>query len=313
MKTWGLVIQGPRVTYGQGAKITPNGFDSAETVTTNVLKLSTYFDECVVSTWTDSEFVGLSSRATVIRSKPPKHDPDNRRKQFVSTSRGLEHLRSSGCSHAVKIRTDQLIPPNTIEWIQRVLETNPQSKPRIIASEYLPSQPFYVGDFLFAGSIEDLQLLSKPMLGRRRKLHPVIGLDYTLRLLREVREDYYSIFSRGIPAAIPLVRGNAKVVNYWAACVEDHFRFLPWRHFEGIYWRGSPMSGILDWTTFGFGSNADGRATRFDPHSVHGLTEQLETLKYQYGLYYRRRVGAAVRRVQRLDQRAVQDIFRLPE
>jgi hypothetical protein len=213
-------------------------------------------------------------------------------------------LRRSGCSHAVKIRTDQLIPPGTIEWIQRFLENQHRSKPKIIASEYLPSQPFYVGDFLFAGSIEDLLLLSKPMLGRRRTIHPVIGLDYTLRFLREVREDYYSVFTRGLPAAIPLARGDAKVVNYWATCVEDHFRFLPWSQFEGISWRGTPMRGIFDWTTFGFGSDVDGRATRVEPPLVRGFTEQLETLKYQYGLYYRRRLGAVVRRLPRMNRSA---------
>lgn len=55
---WGLVIQGPLVTYGQGPNNVESGFSAISTININIQNFLSIVDHIVLSIWDDENFGG---------------------------------------------------------------------------------------------------------------------------------------------------------------------------------------------------------------------------------------------------------------
>ena len=187
---YGLIIQGPRYSVGIGPNKaqSKDGFDTLDTVKENIRRLKSKVELVVLSTWHNSGFEAsnVSSQATLLESYPLlDFDYLNQKKQFLMMFVGASYIsRNSNCTHIIKIRTDQLIPVELIDWLDGFFVAESLDEKKIICSEMLRDQPFYVGDFLFAGSIGKITSFAADVLqynGQRLALsNPV---DYALKYL----------------------------------------------------------------------------------------------------------------------------------
>jgi hypothetical protein len=158
---WSLVIQGPLVGFGYGPNNSKTGFIAEETIRENIKTFTPYVSKIIVSTWVGSGFQltenELRSGVVLLESKIPYEiRPDNRLKQFASTLPGVNYLRkNSQATHVLKIRTDQLVNPSVIKWLDNFfidhaaefIDEETTQKSFLIFSEFRKDTPFYFWDF----------------------------------------------------------------------------------------------------------------------------------------------------------------------
>jgi len=290
------VIQGPRLTYGQGPNNTPDGFDSAEVVAQNIERFSGLAHDVVVSSWVGSELAHASKGVRLLESTPPRFDPDNRRKQFLSTAMGIRAL-SADVTHVLKVRTDQLIPPTLLPWLSRTLfeqgsrQIGRTDLGRIIISEFLPTTNFYVGDFVFAGRRHDVELFVETNVAFGAKnLHPMIAVDYVLKYLSRVEPSFEDALSPSVPYLLQIADPrNRRAVEAWSRWKYEYFAALPRDILLDFEWRGRAMASILDWGGFEFFGEGT-RPPKVSPKGALASLPSLSRFAYQeYGRYWRKR------------------------
>ena len=172
---WGLIIQGPTISYGQGPNVNKEGFNSIQTIFENIKNFIPFVNKIVISTWDQSNlnlkpYTQDDGNVFLIESIGPNNSYDNRLKQFISTYAGVNFIKNNfnGVTHVLKIRTDQLIDPSIIKWLSDIYShSNAASdlsrynqEDKIIFSDSIISTNFYLGDFIFAGKINDIYTLS---------------------------------------------------------------------------------------------------------------------------------------------------------
>lgn len=264
MNRWGLVIQGPAIStglqgplkaVGQGPNVHPTGYNCLDAIRANLQAVTPDFACAVVSTWLGS---GLpqsldGDSVLVMESAEPKQDFDNRRKQFVSTARGLEYLSDRGVTHVVKIRTDQILTRDTFTWLKDRYGSCDETDGTLTVSEFLPSTPFYVGDFIIAGTLRNLSTFVSANVGYGpRNLHPSAGIDYVLKYLSRVEPEFWDQINVKIPLLPQLADPrNVPLRRYWSRVRRSYFDFLPRKHLESVTWRGVPLNTVLDIEVFG--------------------------------------------------------------
>lgn len=254
---WGLIIQGPLVTFGQGGNNVEHGYQSLETINRNIDAFKSRVCKIVVSTWEDSGIeLGLSiDRSAVVLENPQPcgNDPDNRRKQFISTQAGLRFLQNNTTvSHVLKIRTDQEVPAEIVDWLTRFFNSeaskklNCDSTSKLIFSEFVQNEKFFVGDFIFAGKIRDLINFVDANVILKRNFHPCIGIDYLLKHLSvNDRRIYENCFHRMLPLIIQVARDDIEAVNqYWNRVLAGYVSFPPKTLSDEIIWRGRRMGDL---------------------------------------------------------------------
>jgi len=253
---WGLIIQGPIITFGQGGNNSNKGFDSTNVINQNIRNFAPLVEKIIFSTWVDSGFKYSNNKIdnffVVENPLPCNRDPDNRKKQFYSTYAGIRFLQmNSNVTHVLKIRTDQLIPLAIIDWLQNVF-TNEiminefQIDQKIIFSEFIKSESFYVGDFIFAGEINKVFEFIDINLKFKKNLHPSIGVDYFLKYLSVIdSNNFKKLFIRSIPLIAQVSLKKSEIVTiYWRNQLANKASFIPRFIANDIIWRGRIMKDL---------------------------------------------------------------------
>lgn len=259
--SWGVVIQGPRITYGRGPAAIPEGFDSLNVVQANLDLLHELADEVVVSTWLENGFEYPLEGADVVATRLPRCAPDNRRRQFVSVEEGTKRL-SKGITHVLKIRTDQQITRELFEWCQKVTATcqdetdgllDPSGN-HLILSDFMKEKPFYVGDFVFAGRRHTVERFVELNLATSKNLHPVNGVDYVLKYLKGIAPEFGALFKPLLPLHLQIELLNRReCIQMWPILRDRYFKVLPREVFLDIHWRGIRMTDLpIGWESFAF-------------------------------------------------------------
>lgn len=255
---WGLVIQGPILSFGQGPNNSENGYNSLDTIRRNVEKFEDIVDRIVISTWDDCKIdicdITKSQNVHLVKSKSPRSKIDNRLKQFISTNVGVQFLKKHNyITHILKIRTDQEIDPDLINWLSDYFMLSKKKYPfnsdiqedRIVFSDYLATTNFYLGDFIFSGTINDLSRFCTLNLNENI-LHPTIGIDYILKYLKKINSNFVNYFFKTIPLLYQLAnKKNIYLENYWHEEFKNKFCVIPIKYFDSIIWRGKILSEVI--------------------------------------------------------------------
>lgn len=265
---WGMVIQGPSVSTGLKGKrlsvpdspiVNPLGYDCLKSVSSTVAAAEGLFSHIVISTWTDSGFGVLDNLEglSIVETDPPADDWDNRRKQFLSTQRGLELLEKIGITHVVKVRTDQTIPREILEWIVNKATCEDVKQDQIVVSDMIASEIFYVGDFLWAGRLDSVTRLVRAVNSFGfLVLDPVVTKDWVLKFALSTDVSLTKVLSRGPSLPIQLRDPrNESLREYWLHFRDENFTPIPRGLLAKITWRGRAMSDIIDMEAFLDASN----------------------------------------------------------
>jgi len=259
--SWSLIIAGPRISYGQGPNRTNEGYDSNFDVIENLNNLSNLFDKIILATWVGENFVNLpESKCFQIQIfQPPRgiSDPDNRRKQILAMRNGLRLLADLDITHVVRIRSDQVVSFKMIKYIQEVYNFG-ENDHLIFNSDWIPTELFYSGDFIFAGRVDVLLEYCDAYLKNRTKLHPVATKDYVLKWLRHKKEFISPLGKVGIVGGLLFAENVTQAkIDLWQRLRPKTFAYPTRELFEGLIWRGRTMAEISDWKSFGFAEEQD--------------------------------------------------------
>lgn len=108
----------------------------------------------------------------------------------------------------------------------------------------LPSNPFYMGDFYFAGTKKDMISFCQSILEFPIKnLHPSIGTDYILKYLVTRDSNFYNHFLKKIPKIFQI--HNQLPIEYWLKIKCNNLSVMPSVYFESLIWRGKLMTDVL--------------------------------------------------------------------
>jgi len=245
----GLVIQGPIIGYGQGPNININGFNATGNIYENIKSFSNLVECIVISTWENSglninnksgKVVLIENKNLIIKEK------DSRIRQFITSYEGAKFMKKNfNVTHLLKIRSDQLINSKLIiNWLYKYFENSDRlNSEKIIFSDSLIKTPFYLGDFIFAGKIDNiLEFLSLNLINK--KLHDTVGLDYVLKFLSKKDHDFYSFFLKKVPLKYQIHKNiNAEI--YWNKVFIKYFEVIPIEVFETIVWRNKKIRDVL--------------------------------------------------------------------
>jgi hypothetical protein len=244
----GLVIQGPIITFGQGPNNAVNGFDSRDCIIKNINNFSDKVECIILSTWEGEEvsFVNKISNVDIVTSPLIEGEfKDNRLRQFITTINGIKFAkRYYNLTHIIKIRTDQLIDAEIlISWCKLFFEIDTfRNKDKIIFSDKLKNQPFYLGDFIFVGAVNQLIKFCEANI-RPYNLHPIIGIDYILKYLELNEINFWKVFNKGAKLHNQVELQIAS--KYWNYVFSKYFEVMPAQIFEKIIWRGKIMNLII--------------------------------------------------------------------
>ena len=311
---WGLVIQGPTISFGQGPNNAENGFSAISTIEQNIKYFSPYVCHIVISTWENSglTFKNIDTSKTVlIENKIPKGpDFDNRRKQFITTLEGCKFLSlNSDATHILKIRTDQLVDPKIIEWLKAFFKNSNNINEKnnnfqenfLVFSDSLSNNPFYLGDFIFAGTKNDLISFCEANVDFLSKnLHPSIGTDYILKYFSLKDVQFWKSFYKYIPLLFQISnKRNKASQQYWRKISDNYVSVIPSEFFETIIWRGKSMYDVLpdyknkftfydDWFKTKNNNITFDLKTKKSFKYLFPTSETLFRAKYEYKLYWKK-------------------------
>ncbi|MEI6335427.1 MAG: hypothetical protein WCS87_12770 [Methylococcaceae bacterium] len=305
---WGLVIQGPIITFGQGGNNCESGYGATEAINENINAFAALVNQIVVSTWENSGFVLVDNPALNVvvleNALPCAPDPDNRKKQFVSTQAGIKYLTlNTKVTHVLKIRTDQIVPPSIIKWlteffISEELGGEFKRSGKIVFSEFIKSEKFFVGDFIFAAKVEDLLGFVMANVTLKNNLYPSIGVDYYLKhILVNDHDNFKRVFVKGVPLIAQISRNDiATINNYWSYQLIERCSFLPKFIADEFIWRGRLMKDLgfkhfcyyEDWLTMR-GENEQLILSE-NKTKIYSLlmikVSVLKSIKYEYTRYF---------------------------
>jgi hypothetical protein len=258
----GLIIQGPIISFGQGANSIKLGFNSFDTIKTNIEDISMKFHNSVFVVWEndykDYDLDKLAIKKVIAKPPAKFKDLDNRKKQIIGMKAGLDYLNAENSYDLiVRIRADQEIPILAIDSIFEQFHDPLVLETKIMFSEHMKSEPFYLGDFVIAGSRKNLELFIYSNLKKHSPWVPMIGKSLSIKYLYEVESTIQKQFRIKFAFYFQLMfLYKSDLVNYWAGFKDKYFVFLPREHFLKIKWRGKAMEDIMDWSSFSFGSEA---------------------------------------------------------
>jgi hypothetical protein len=255
----GLIIQGPIISHGQGVNSTRSGFNSINTIKTNIKNISNKFHNSVLVIWENDfknyELQNLTIEKVIVKPPTKYKDPDNRKKQIVGMKAGLDFLTlENSYDLIVRIRTDQEIPETAIDGIFNLFKDPQNLDSKIMCSEYMQSEPFYLGDFVIAGSTKNLEIFLHSNLKKFSPWVPMIGKSLSIKYLYEVESKIQKQFKIRFAFYFQLIYlYKSDLALYWEGFRDKYFIFLPKEHFLVIKWRGKKMEKIMDWSSFSFG------------------------------------------------------------
>jgi len=264
----GIVIQGPSRSDG-GSRFIDRNFDCSPAVEATIGLAKKFFDEIVVSTWDGHEFANESwpDSVELISSELPSFGQGNSRKQFLSTAKGIEYLKTRNIDYCLKVRTDQVLPESAFEYLLEFFSLT-EAQPKLLLSDYVVGSPFYAGDFVFAGKLEVVDSFVNSFLTFGAKdLHPSVGHNYVLKYLCATDD----LFSDNVNPRIPMIvqvsdPRNLRAHSYWTETRQNRFSFLRREDFSQILWRGQRMTEIVP--VDGFSFQVDNESSAQGPSST---------------------------------------------
>jgi len=250
----GIVIQGPSRSDG-GSRFIDRNFDCSPAVEATIGLAKQFFDEIVVSTWAGHEFANESwpDSVELISSELPSFGQRNSRKQFISTAKGIEYLKTRNIDYCLKVRTDQVLPESAFEHLLEFFSL-PEHQSKLLLSDYVANSPFYAGDFVFAGKLEVVDsFVSSFLTFGAKDLHPNVGQNYVLKYLCATDD----LFSDNVNPRVPMIvqisdPRNFRARSYWSETRQKRFSFLRREDFAQIFWRGQIMAELVNVDGFSF-------------------------------------------------------------
>lgn len=249
----GVVIQGPLITFGQGPNNSEKGFNSFQTIIENIENIGKFKFQYVVSTWDSNtehekkiidQLTNLGIRI-IISKIPTVDDPDHRYKHHYGIYKGIEAL-DKDVSFIVKIRTDQLY---TNEYWKFITSLERSDNYKLCISE-LYDDPFFVGDFIYAGKREAFEKFITGFLEYRSKnLHPCLAMDIGIKYYNIVKFKEFPII---IPSFVYFIFMPNYTRNLWNAFISEHIIVIPANIRDSILWRGVPIGDIVSSDFFKF-------------------------------------------------------------
>lgn len=255
-----LIVQGPvnstglsGKTWGKGKSRAPKNnfvtFNASSYIDSNLQRARKHFDILIyVSNCKEDTIERFSSVGTIYLTSP---DPgviprkqrifhnnfaDNSLRQFVSFQEGLRTAKNLGGTHALKIRSDQLLDLQTLGRELKECFSDPTNANKIFVPFRDVSVPWSVPDFYLGGQVDNLIELSN-LMTLRKKFHNSLHIDLCLKylLIRDpeivLRNLERLIFAGNIPP-VEVARVLAEQANKY---------FIPGssKVFYSIEWRGS--------------------------------------------------------------------------
>ena len=253
----GIVIQGPIISQG---------FDSTTTIKRNIKEYLRHQSvaRIIVSIWQGERFTYSHPKVTILHNTPPTgRDVNNRRRQWLSTLQGLQQLQKHTIiTHVLKVRTDQYVPSSTIDYMNAFYMAKnvkkytdvPEWKSKILREPLLFSctyrtYPFYIGDFYFAGHIEDMMhLMENNLVFGGHIFQSIVEIDMILKHLFQTDSDF-PLTRKGkyIPMRrITKAAHSHPIWQYWYEMHRLYFGCFPKSVFSKIMWRGMKWVDFAD-------------------------------------------------------------------
>lgn len=286
------MIQGPVTSFGSGPNDSIGGFFTYPVIFENVKTFAPFVKNIVLSTW---EGCGINPNQIdpelkIIENKPiQEFDFLNQKKQFLTTQSGVDWLKSNtNCTHALKIRTDQLVPVELILWLKNFYENSnfhaDKQEDFLIFSEALKAESFYAGDFIFAGTVNDLSNFCSAVLSSEGAVHPMNSSDYVLKWLQSLDGKYLSkqsIWMRSFLTA----RNTLAIQSLWIEVLKNPISLPPKDIYKKIYWRGKPMPDILESIDTAFFFNEDIPLKRNSKKNIRSLSKAYKLMREYWKRY----------------------------
>ncbi len=154
----GLIIQGPILSDGFNWRREKASLDCTENIILTANSALALYECVVLVTWSDaipSRFKTLNNdkfKLITLRDPYPSRNLYyNKYRQALTTNKGLETVRSMGCSHAIKIRTDQLVDIHSL--YETILKSVPLGD-YIHVPHCIPTDPSMLADFYLGGRVD---------------------------------------------------------------------------------------------------------------------------------------------------------------
>lgn len=140
------------------------------------------------------------------------------------------------------------MPPELILWLKKFYEesqfTESNQEDFIIFSEGLRSESFYAGDFIFAGTINDLSHFCNAVLSTREVVHPMNASDTVLKWLQSIDSIYFGLLSP-FKRSLLTARNSLDTQRLWHKALATRISMPPREIYTKIIWRGKAMPEVL--------------------------------------------------------------------
>ena len=212
----------------------------------------------LLSTW-EGEQIDLGPEVPVVCSSVVTGgDAKNRLKQFQSTYRGVERLgQDEGIGFVLKLRTDQYVPPKSIDFVHAFYETPGIRKSELFMQLEAPllfsyvnrTIPFHIGDYFFAGKTGDMMAFLRNVLSFGRFYFQLaVEVDVVLKHLYRADPAFpipFRILHKQMCIARQFPRGHL-VWDYWLEQYSRAFGCFPREVLKETLWRGVPFAEFAD-------------------------------------------------------------------
>lgn len=242
------IIQGPLITYGQGPNNIKEGYRAAQSILANIDTIKINNIDYLFVTWhpknIDEEIeLNLLAEKNInlkLLNPPNIIDPDHRFKHHFSIKCALDSINLENYEFILKLRSDQII---TSECIDNLINRNSD---RLIVSELMNGNSFYVGDFIYFAKTKIFIEFIDSQLIKCHFLHPVIANDIGFKyFLFKTNKSYISILFYYL--------FNQKKSNQdWISFSDSFIETLRLKDWNQMLWRGNQISNIISSTPFYF-------------------------------------------------------------
>lgn len=244
---FGLIIQGSAITYGDGPNNNSSGYDSKNAIDENINNFLPHIDQIVLSTWQSSNIDALNASGFVHIIKSPDiqgWDYDNQKKQFTSCMEGLLWLKkNTDVTHVIKIRTDMIVPKELVGWLTSFFNRN-ENQEKIVVSDILKNETFYMGDFIFAGAIARLEVFFESVL-TQKNMHPINAADYVTKYIKSFGGSKFPLKQSRLIHTFWVANRNSECQTLWRNFLISQIQVIPLDIFKNISWRGKKIDKVL--------------------------------------------------------------------
>ncbi len=275
-----ILIQGPLITFGQGPNINLKGFRSYDCVIENTLLILAKGITPVLCIWSaDTGTAEYSSLERFYKEKglsilivdiPAKKDPDHRYKHHFAIYSGLEYCRANfDCTFFAKIRTDQHI---TEVVLDELMERSTSAK--LLISELMPDNNFYMGDFVYAGKYDTMKryLQSQLFDNQDQVKYSTIGTDLGLNYYRS----WHKVSKWKL--ILSYLFASKESTKLWGSFINSHLVTLSVESWVTIKWRDKKMTDVVNPDNFLFVSGED----KVELIESRGLSKHIYYVKGKY-------------------------------